>query len=360
MSFFLLLALAQQLTPTTLATDLKGGYQVLAVDLNRDGRPDLIALASGLDHLDWFENPGSVGGEWKRHVIASGFKQLINVAAMDLDGDGIPELLVAHEFSNIPGKMKGTVSLLKLDGTRRDIDEISTSHRLKVANGVFVNAPLADPKSTPPGYEGKIPLTLYEKGTLKPKLINDEDSGVMHGLYVTDWNGDGRDDLLTASFKGVYLLEGQKDGRYKRRLLQAGNMSDVTVAKVGGTKYLATIEPWHGNQFVIYTPERTVLDDNIQEGHTVLSVDLDGDGDDEVIYGARAGGGALRMAKFDRKTKKWAVTPIWDGKIAANACVAADLDGDKRPEVICIGGATANLVVFTVAAVAAVGQPGRP
>lgn len=362
MSFFLMLALAQQLTPTTLATDLKGGYQVLAVDLNRDGRPDLIALASGLDHLDWFENPGTIGGEWKRHVIASGFKQLINVAVLDLDGDGVPELLIAHEFSNIPDKAKGIVSLVRLDGTRRDIDAIPTSHRLKVANGVFINAPLADPKSKPPLYEGKIPLTMYERGTLKPKLINDEDSGVMHGLFVTDWNGDGRDDLLTASFNGVYLLEGQKDSSYKRTLLQAGNISDVTVAKVGGKKYLATIEPWHGNQFVIYTPERLVLDDTLKEGHTVLSVDLDGDGNDEVIYGSRGGGGALRMAKFDKKTKKWAVTPIYDGKIAANSCVAADLDGDKKPEVICIGGATANLVVLhsTVAAAVAVEPQRRP
>jgi len=28
----------------TLATDLRGGYQVVAADLNHDGKPDLIAL----------------------------------------------------------------------------------------------------------------------------------------------------------------------------------------------------------------------------------------------------------------------------------------------------------------------------
>ncbi|MGH9627382.1 MAG: FG-GAP repeat domain-containing protein, partial [Bryobacteraceae bacterium] len=31
----------------TVAPGLKGGYQVLAADLNRDGKPDLVALASG-------------------------------------------------------------------------------------------------------------------------------------------------------------------------------------------------------------------------------------------------------------------------------------------------------------------------
>lgn len=40
----------------TIAGDLKGGYQVVVADLNHDGRPDLIALASGLHELLWFEN----------------------------------------------------------------------------------------------------------------------------------------------------------------------------------------------------------------------------------------------------------------------------------------------------------------
>ena len=59
-----------------IAEDLTGAYQVVAVDLNKDGRPDLIALASNLSELVWFENPG-----WERHVIASGLTQPINVDA---------------------------------------------------------------------------------------------------------------------------------------------------------------------------------------------------------------------------------------------------------------------------------------
>src|SRR5215469_17719949 len=46
----------------TVATGLKGGYQVVTRDLNHDGRPDLIALASGMAELVWFENP-----TWERH-----------------------------------------------------------------------------------------------------------------------------------------------------------------------------------------------------------------------------------------------------------------------------------------------------
>lgn len=41
----------------TIATDLKGGYQVVVSDINHDGKPDLIAVASGMKELIWFENP---------------------------------------------------------------------------------------------------------------------------------------------------------------------------------------------------------------------------------------------------------------------------------------------------------------
>ncbi len=365
MNVFVLLLMAQNFEPTTLATDLRGGYQVLAVDLNKDGRPDLIGLAQGMTHLDWFENPGSAGKEWKRHVLASGLNQPINVAAMDIDADGIPELLLVHEFSSTPAKSKGTVSLLTHNGdpaqpwSRKDIDAIPTSHRIKIANGAFINAPLSDPKTAPPEYLGKIPLTAYPGKTLKPTLLNDEDSGVMHGLHVDDFNGDGRMDILTASFKGIALLEAQKDGSYKRRLLHAGNeqpwpksgSSDVTVARADGKKFLATIDPWHGHEFVIYTPkgksyERKVMESKLDQGHTVLAVDLDGDGNDEVVYGSRMGQVTLRYVRYDKRAKEWKIIPILDGKIATSSCVTADFNADRRADLACIGGTTQNLMIF--------------
>jgi hypothetical protein len=78
----------------TIATDLKGGYQVVPCDVNHDGKIDLIALASGMADLVWFENP-----TWERHIIASNLPHMINLAAWDTDGDGIPEIVLANEFS---------------------------------------------------------------------------------------------------------------------------------------------------------------------------------------------------------------------------------------------------------------------
>ncbi len=65
----------------TVSTGLTGGYQVVAVDMNHDGKLDLVALASGMTELVWFENPG-----WRRHVIARNLSGMINVAAWDAPG----------------------------------------------------------------------------------------------------------------------------------------------------------------------------------------------------------------------------------------------------------------------------------
>src|SRR5690349_4487584 len=95
-----------EFTEHFIAGGLPGGSQVVVADLIQDGKPDIIAVASGVKELVWFENPG-----WKRHTIASDLPCLRNVAVLDVDGDGIPELVVAHEFSERAENSLGILSV---------------------------------------------------------------------------------------------------------------------------------------------------------------------------------------------------------------------------------------------------------
>lgn len=356
----------------TLATDLKGGYQVVAVDLNHDGHIDLIALASGMPELVWFENPGPHGGDWKRHVIAGNQRRMINCAAWDVDGDGIPEIVLASEFQNEAKNSIGLVSVLKHNGDPREpwtvteIDRIPTAHRLRFADidgsgkKVLVNAPLTGPKAEGPDYRGQTPLVYYRPGEWKRELIGDQNQGVQHGIYIFDWDGDKRDAILTASFSGIHLYKLGKSGKWDRTEITKGDpsqwpksgSSDIAVGKAGGRRFIAAIEPWHGNQVSIYTTpgkgaskdapwNRKVIDESLVEGHTIVTADFDGDGNDEVVAGFRGAGRSVFLYRFENG--EWRKTDLDKGGIAANACVAADFNEDGKIDVACIGGATANL-----------------
>jgi hypothetical protein len=345
----------------TVATGLTGGYQVVAVDVNHDGKPDLIALASGMTELVWFENPG-----WQRHVIAGNLSGMINLAAWDFDGDGIPEIVLAHGFDMNAKKSAGIVSVLHHNGdprqpwSIREIDRLPTSHRLRWADidgsgkKVVVNQPLTNAGVERPEDRAHTPMVFYRPGEWKRQAISDQDEGVVHGIYIIDWDGDGRDEILSASFAGIHLYKLGKDGNWSRTEIAKGDpapwpksgSSDVAVGKLGKQRFLAAIEPWHGNQVSIYREDagkwqRHMIDDSIADGHTIWTADLNGDGRDEVIAGYRAKGVNIYYAD-DAQGAQWSKV-VLDAAMPAAACAIADLNGDGRPDIACIGSATANL-----------------
>lgn len=346
-------ALAQaHFTAHTVADGLTGGYQVIIADMNHDGKPDLIALASGLKELSWYENPG-----WQKHVIVTDIKQPINVAVVRIGSDGVPVLALAHEFSPSAARSIGIVSILEHKGdtwTRTDIDKLPTSHRLRMFNGLLVNAPLTNADAKPPDYRGAIPLVAYQPGQWKRQLITDADEGVLHCIYPVDWDGNGKEALLTASFQGIHLIRANQDGTFQRTKLTGGSpepwpksgASDVAVGHLGKQRFLASIEPWHGNEVAVYTERngawlREVIDTSLVDGHTLVVDDLDGNGRSVIVAGYRGKGASLNMYRFDGKS--WVKSVLDDGGMAGAGCAVGDLNGDGRLDIACIGTSTANL-----------------
>jgi hypothetical protein len=348
----------------TIATGLIGGYQVVVADLNHDGRPDLIALASGMSELVWYENPN-----WERHVIAGKQAGMINCAVIGADSEGIPEIVLASGFSMQPKKSAGVVSVLRHDGdprnlwTATEIDRIPASHRLRAADidgsgkRVVINAALAAADAEPPDFRGSAPLVFYRPGEWKRQAITPRNSGLVHGIYIIDWDGDGRDEILTAGFEGIHLFKLGKDGKWTRTEIAQGDpspwpksgSSDVAVGKLGKERFLAAIEPWHGNQVVVYRRngkawQRVVIDRSLVDGHTIQTADLNGDGRDEVIAGYRGAGHSVYIYYAeDAVGTRWSKHVLDQGGMGAAACAVADLNGDGRPDIACIGTAGANL-----------------
>ena len=73
-------------------------------------------------------------------------------------------------------------------------------------------------------------------------------------------------------------------------------------AHIKKTRIMAAVEPWHGNEVVVYTQnkgawQRKVIFSDLKEGHEVCVGDFNGDGRDDIVAGDRAKG-----AKFQAPT----------------------------------------------------------
>jgi len=365
------IAQAPRFVAHEIATGLRGGYQVVAADVNGDGKPDLIALASNLPELVWYENP-----TWTRHVIASGFTGLINIAVLDLDGDHIPEIAVASGFSTRPDQSTGIIAILTHGAdvtqpwTSREIDRVSATHRLRWytdASGQhwLLNSPLAGATAQPPNYEGATPIYAYRAPEWKRETVTTEERGVVHA--IEPMHAPFCDAcFLAAGFAGVHRYE-YVNGAWSRSAVVAGDpapvpkggSSDIAVGHPSTSDrnvFLATIEPWHGNQLVLYSTltvlteppirsgyTREVLDTAIVDGHALVTADLDGNRIDEIIVGQRGGTRSVWIYTRSNLDGKWHRSTLDDGGMAAASCTTADFNGDGRIDIACIGTATANL-----------------
>jgi len=348
-----------------ISTAVKFGYQLIAVDLNGDGRKDLIAVDERATELAWFENP-----TWARHVMAVDVPRQLNADCWDVDGDGVPEVVLAYRFESRPELSVGNVVLLKSGAdvrqpwTARELDRVPTAHRVRwmdpEGNGqkVLLLGPMVG-RRFPPVEGDSVPIYLYRPGKWERETISNEPRGVLHAINPVNWDGTARQQLLTASFAGLHRLEfihGQwvasRIARGDPRPWPLCGSSEVRLGHLGPRRILVAIEPWHGNQVVVYLPEgqewkRVVLDDKMDNGHALAVGDLDGEGRDEIVSGFRGKGCQLSIYQaVDATGERWRKTVLDDGGIAAADCVIEDFTGDGRPDIAAIGASTGNLKLY--------------
>ena len=336
-----------------MATGLRGGYQVVAADMNKDGKVDLIGLGSQNPELIWYENP-----YWTPHVITREAPRMVNLAAADVDRDGIPELALAYEFST-NRQNAGKVGILKAGKDPREpwtltqIDELPmTSHRVRFLTvgdqTLLVSAPIITAESTD-GFTNSnhtvTPLHAYRPPDWKRETISEESKGVLDGLLIADWDGDGRDDLLTAGTWALRLLPDQGrdvDAHRSRAIRPSGRAAGPArspSARLDRKKFFVTNEPFHGNQVVVYTdagaPGRARSSTTHEQFARARLDRCDGDGNAEIVSGGTRGAAAGRAQAWGVLLQGGAGGQTWDRisldpAIAANGCVTADFNADQR------------------------------
>ncbi len=359
------------------------GYQVAVADVNGDGRLDILALSSAESIVEWYENP-----TWQARPITSTTHNNISLAPLFRPEYPARGMALASDFSlddsTHGGSLWWAAPVTNDDREWRlaPLGKIPTSHRLRWANLdgtgrlALVDAPLLGFGAVAPEYNVPAPLTWFEMPEVLtrghasakeappsewPSHLIDNSLTVVHGVNVLDWDGDGRDEILTASFEGVHLFHSTGHGAeltWTRTHLAAGDQqsspkrgaSEIGVGTVARKRFLATIEPWHGDQVVVYTEGRRgelwtrhVIDPDFHEGHALAYADLDGDGNDEIVAGFRGPGTSLYVYyAADATGWNWD-KQLLDSGMATSGLAIADIDGDGRLDVVAIGGSTGNV-----------------
>jgi FG-GAP-like repeat len=359
-----------------IESKIPGGYSVIVTDINHDGRPDVVGLSSRVTELAWYENPN-----WERHVMVKDMNGLVNMAAADIDGDGIPELAIQNEFSMVAAKSPGLVWVLHNQGDPREpwkatkVDQLTTSHHVAWADldgdgkKELINAPLIGSKGLGPRYDqDRVSLVYYHvpktlDGEWKRLLIDDQINGILHRVRVVKWTEGKRDQILTAGFDGIRLYQATGKGdkiHWERKLLSKGHeeqapragTSDVAVAHINKRRILAAVEPWHGNEVVVYAQDksgswqRKVIYSDLKEGHEICIGDFNGDGRDDLAVGDRAKGEISSAHVFyaqDDEGAQWRHEILDSMGMSGSGCQVADINGDGRPDIVMIGGGTANI-----------------
>ena len=82
------------------------------------------------------------------------------------------------------------------------------------------------------------------------------------------------------------------------------------------------------------------------EGHEVCVGDFNGDGRDEIVAGDRGKGKVASSHIFyalDDAGSQWRHEVLDNMGMSASGCAVADINGDKRLDIVLIGGATSNI-----------------
>ena len=280
-------------------------------DLNGDQLPDVVIVKNLHGHLVWFENSGhpAKDASWKRHVITTDLKRAYDVALVDLNGDS----------------------------------------RLDVAasawNGNHI-AWFANPGTSALDQE-------WKKEMIDPQLTE------ARTIRVADFNGDGKADLLStgriANLTAWYEQTGVPAEPWKRHVIDDQSLQPVhgepvdldrdgDIDVVLSLGMLATPEMTESNQVVWYENVGAKGQGATWKKHVVgalpyafeaIAADLDGDRDIDLI--ATAWGGTGQIVWYENtgnSNSEWKVHVLKEKWPRANQPIVADLNGDKRPDII--------------------------
>ncbi len=159
------------------------GFPILGYDVNHDGKLDLIIGQGHGYGLYWIEQSGTKAkANWVKHAIDESFSQSHALALIDLDGDGVPELVTGKRYRGHSGNDPGSYDPNVVYAYR-----LPTQPAFQTGSGSKGDAQFS-----------RFALSLNGTATIGTQVI------------AADFDHDGDIDVATAGKLGVHVLENLK------------------------------------------------------------------------------------------------------------------------------------------------------
>jgi VCBS repeat protein len=271
------------------------------VDVNRDGRLDIVSSEN------WYEQGAAVKGKkgisWTKHrfrkVGYNSFyvENLIDIG-MDVDGDGLTDIVSSSYWSKFFTWWRHPE---RENGEWRE-SVIASHSPVEFVFAVDILGTGKPLQLLPQFGNPKAPLAWYElvgKGS-EAKWVDHEVSpqSYGHGIGAGDINGDGRTDIITPKGWFEAPVDRRKEKWTFHPEFELGATGFIFAVDINGDK-LPDVLTSLGHDYGIFwleqqkaaTGERSwtkhMIDNSWSQAHAMTLIDLNGDGQPEIVTGKR-------------------------------------------------------------------------
>ena len=284
----------------TIAENFDGANSVHAADVDHDDDIDVLATSQETNDILWWENTNGDGSAWTEHTIAADFDGAILLHAVDIDGDDDCDVAAAGCYVDAIAWWENTNG----DGTAWLEHPVSGTGNFNKAMGVYVEC--VDNDDAYPDILGAARL----------------------GDEIAWWentNGDGTawtKRTIGASFSRAHSVHAADlDG-------------DLDVDVVGAAETADEIAWWENTNGDGTAWTKRTIDGDFDGADAVRALDLDDDGDVDVIGCALYADSVAWWENVDGSGTAWTKHVIDAAFDEATSLYVADLNGDGRPDVL--------------------------
>jgi hypothetical protein len=334
-------------------------YGISAVDITGNGVLDIVSADTTVG-LYWFENDGK--GNFTQHVIDKRTGEWLERHAIaDINGDGQPEIVTIDNLN-------GCVLWFGFEGDPRDtgawkrhyITEGGLSSAYDVAVADFDGDGDLDVAAS--SYRKGNQFAWFEnRGGEWVKHLIEENMKETRTICAADINGDGRPDLLGSASMSDQLVWYENPGDpirqpWEKHIIDTaprpihGHFADMDGD--GGADIVMALGCWapkeqdrpdvyqiawyeHGGHPERCPWKKHIICEAFPSAFEALAIDIDGDGETEVLATAWGEKGRLVLFKHDGDPRgQWSMQVLKDNWVNANQMIVADLDGDGRPDIV--------------------------